>query len=370
VSYNVSVTAPGAGSPTGLVTVTDGVDSCTGPPAGPNCKITFTTSGVKSLVATYPGDDNFQESTSAPFAYTVTSLSAVATITAHDPEASVVGQPVAMQFTVTSADGAPTGSVIVTDGTQSCGGTLNLGAGTCPIAFTSSGVKPLIAIYAGDSLFALDTSAVVTHAVNAFGAADTVRAVSGTTVDGTAGGTATPAPTVIVVDGYGNPVVGTTVTFTPGAGSGSASPSPTETGADGRANTVWTFGTGTGAQTLAASSGALPGVAFTAAVTPGAASLTTSTISAVPDTIPVGVGTSTITVRLFDANGNALTASGGTVALSASAGTLGTVTDNADGTYTATLTADATPGTATITGTLDGNALTDDATVTFTVVAG
>jgi adhesin/invasin len=76
-------------------------------------------------------------------------------------------------------------------------------------------------------------------------------------------------------------------------------------------------------------------------------------------------GTSTITVQLKDANGNNLTASGGTVTLNADNGaTIGTVTDNGDGTYTATLTAPASPATVTVSGSLNGNPLANTASVT------
>ena len=97
------------------------------------------------------------------------------------------------------------------------------------------------------------------------------------------------------------------------------------------------------------------------------ASLTTSTITASPTSILAdGTTTSTITVQLKDANGNNLTTSGGVVALTTTLGTLGAVTDNGDGTYTATLTSASTAGTATISGTLAGSAITDTATVAFT----
>jgi len=95
-----------------------------------------------------------------------------------------------------------------------------------------------------------------------------------------------------------------------------------------------------------------------------AASLTQSTITANPTSIVAdGSSTSTITVQLKDADGDDLT---GVVVLNTTAGTLGSVTDNLDGTYTATLTSSTTVGTATITGTLDAAAITDDATVDFT----
>ena len=52
------------------------------------------------------------------------------------------------------------------------------------------------------------------------------------------------------------------------------------------------------------------------------------------------------------------TASGGAVTLHPTVGTIGTVTDNTNGTYTATFTSPTTTGTATITGTIGGNAIT------------
>src|SRR6266545_3693797 len=92
----------------------------------------------------------------------------------------------------------------------------------------------------------------------------------------------------------------------------------------------------------------------TSTITPSAASI-----------VADGATTSTITVQLEDANGNNLTASGGTVALATSRGTLSAVTNVGDGTYTATLTSGLTAGTAHITGTLNGSALAQAADVTF-----
>src|SRR5690606_39251606 len=102
-------------------------------------------------------------------------------------------------------------------------------------------------------------------------------------------------------------------------------------------------------------------------ITVGAASLTASTITAAPSEITTDE-TATITVQLKDAAGNNLTASGGAVALYTSLGELDDFQDNADGTYTATLSS-TIPGTAIISGTLDGNNLADTAGVTITVGA-
>lgn len=97
------------------------------------------------------------------------------------------------------------------------------------------------------------------------------------------------------------------------------------------------------------------------------ASPETSSIEAGPSTIEAdGASTSTITVRLRDAEGNPLPEGGDDVGLSASAGTLSTVSDEGDGTYSATLTSAASPGTAEVTGTVNGEAIDDAAEVEFT----
>jgi lysophospholipase L1-like esterase len=100
----------------------------------------------------------------------------------------------------------------------------------------------------------------------------------------------------------------------------------------------------------------------------GVLSAANTTISANPASITAdGVSTSTITVQAKDINGYNMPASSGTVTLSTTAGTLGSVTDNGNGTYTAILTAASTTNTATITGTIAGTTIGHPATVSFTL---
>jgi hypothetical protein len=115
-------------------------------------------------------------------------------------------------------------------------------------------------------------------------------------------------------------------------------------------------------------SGSTPGLdqgsAYVFASSPVAAD---STISASPSSIAAdGSSTSTITVQAADADGNDLTLGGATVTLSTTSGHLGPVTDNGNGTYTATLTSPTSQGRATVTGTLNGSPIGSSATVTFT----
>lgn len=103
------------------------------------------------------------------------------------------------------------------------------------------------------------------------------------------------------------------------------------------------------------------------AFTPGSVSLATSTIDVSPSSITAnGTSSSAVTVQLKDANGNALTSSGGTMTLSATSGTVGPVIDHGDGTYTSSVTAPTAAGTATISGQLNGSSLARTATVTYT----
>ena len=90
-----------------------------------------------------------------------------------------------------------------------------------------------------------------------------------------------------------------------------------------------------------------------------------SSISASPSTIATG-GSSFIIVQLYDASGHPLVNGGETVTLSTDLGTLSPVTDAGDGTYTATFTPGAGPGTATIRGTVNGQNIVDTTTVTVT----
>lgn len=91
-----------------------------------------------------------------------------------------------------------------------------------------------------------------------------------------------------------------------------------------------------------------------------------STISASPTTINAdGVSTSTITVQLKDYTGTNLTTGGATVVISTDQGTLGTITDNGDGTYTATLTSSTVSGTAILSFTVNGESASDTVEVIF-----
>ena len=71
VTWNVAVTAPGAGTPTGTVTVSDGTAQCSAAVGAGSCLLTSATTGAKTLTATYAGDVSFTGSVSTGAAHTV-----------------------------------------------------------------------------------------------------------------------------------------------------------------------------------------------------------------------------------------------------------------------------------------------------------
>ena len=175
--------------------------------------------------------------------------------------------------------------------------------------------------------------------------------------------------TATIQDAAGNTVTSdssTVVSFTKTGGTGTVTGLANATASNGVATRV-VVNAASGQIDLDAQAAGLATGNTSYVITAGSASTLTSTMTASPTSIVAdGGATSTITVRLKDAVGNDLTGSGGTVALARTGtGSLSAVTDNGDGTYTATLTAPTTVGGATVTGTLNGSALAATTGVTY-----
>ena len=98
---------------------------------------------------------------------------------------------------------------------------------------------------------------------------------------------------------------------------------------------------------------------------------TQSTVTVSSNSIPAdNTTTSTITVQAVDNFGNTMARGGETVAISATTGTVSSVTDNGDGTYSATIKSSSN-GSATISATINGTTISGGSvqTVNFTNVA-
>jgi adhesin/invasin len=341
-AVTVSFTVTGAGTPTGNVTVTDGVANCVGALSGGagSCDIVLTTTGTRTLTATYAGDGGHNGSVSPGVSHDVTLNSTATSITGHTPDPSVVGQGITVDFTVTSGGGTPAGNVTVSDGTDSCNAALSGGSGSCVLTPTTSGAKTLVATYGGNPTFAGSVSPGVAHQVDAAGGISPTQSTLGvnqTAITASTGGSATTV-TVTALDAFGNPVSGVSVVLSV-TGSGNAITQPGLTNGSGVA-------TGTVSSTTAEPktiSAVVDGVPINdtqgITVSPAAVDAATSTAN-VPGAGSSGTPT-TITIQAKDQFGNNVTVGGATVEMTVSgANSFGpaTATDNGDGTYTVSYT--------------------------------
>ncbi|MBK7785828.1 MAG: Ig-like domain repeat protein [Gemmatimonadetes bacterium] len=261
-NFAVVVAAPGAGAPSGNVTVTDGLGgSCTTGAGAGSCQLTPTSVGAGSLVATYAGDANLLGSTSAAVVHTVSAIATTTTITGVAPGTIVVGQQVTVSFTVS---GGATGTVSVSDGTVGCSATVAIGS--CSYTPTTAGAKTVTASYPGDATHGAssDTDALQ---VDPFGVATQLQfLVQPSTV--LVGDKISPAVEVRILDALGNLVTSATdaITITIGAnpGGGTLGGTVTVSASGGIASfgdlTIDTAGTG---YTLDASAGGLSGASST-----------------------------------------------------------------------------------------------------------
>ena len=209
-SVSVAYTVTGAGgTPTGNVTVGDGINICSGTVAAGNCSLIIATPGNRTLTAQYAGDATFAASlgtTTHTVRYNTTT-----TITGDTPDPSDIGQPVVVTYTVTGPGATPTGTVTVADGFNSC--QASIAAGTCTIAsLTTPGDRTLTANYSGDQNNAA-SSATTAHRIRYN---STIAITADTPDPSTAGQVVTVAYTVT---SSGGPAATGNVTVTDGVAS-------------------------------------------------------------------------------------------------------------------------------------------------------
>jgi adhesin/invasin len=334
---------------------------------------TGTTVGTNTITATLNGT---AVTTTAP-TITINAQTADATksTVAIAPASVAVGSTSTITFTAKDANGnpMPTGgaTVLFSLGTGTGQGTFgpvtDQGNGTYTATFTgtTAGTNTIKAT--------LNGTAVTTTAptVNVVGPADPTKS------------TVAASPTSILVNGTSNVTLtakdangsqltsgGGTVVFSLGTGTAQGTFGTVTDNGNGTYSATFT-GTTSGTNTIKATFNGTPvtTTAPTINVTTAIADATKSTVAIAPASIATN-GTSTVTLTAKDANGNAITSGGATVVFSTGIGTgqgtFGTVTDNANGTYTATFTG-TTAGTNTIRATLNGTTVSTVAP-TITIV--
>src|SRR5207245_2129755 len=173
-----------------------------------------------------------------------------------------------------------------------------------------------------------------------------------------ADGTTTAHITVTLRDASGAPLTtgGDTVTLSDGSGPLTVTSNGDGTyGATEPAHSSPAVVTITGTLNGAALASAT--ITFGGGGAPGPASAATSTVAVSPSSVSAdGTSTSTVTVRLKDASGTSLTAGGDAVTVSDGTSSLA-VTDNHDGTYTATVGARSSAATVNVSATVNASAI-------------
>jgi hypothetical protein len=324
---------------------------------------TVTTGTASSVIALTPGAVSVANSSVSPVSGSFTAGDANGfsfTVTAEDQSQN----PVPNASIVLSGFGAgsmtPSSAQTGTDGTAIFVFT-STGAGSHQITVTAGGVvlsqKPSVTVAVGPA------------------ASMTASAVPG--ANAVAGSAASPAPSVLVTDAFGNPVSGASVHFAVSGGGGSISGSgDVQTGSNGVAAAgTWTLGTSPGVNTLTVTSGSLTGspVTFTVTTSAGAASQIAANVTPSANGV-VGTNASpSPSVIVTDALGNPVAGENVHFAIGSGGGSFAGPADvqtDANGTASSgTWTLGSSPGTNTLTAT-SGSLTGSPVTFTVTATAG
>ena len=167
VQVTVTDTADPTNTPTGDVLITGADTNCQitlDSNGSGSCTIVFTSAGIKTITATYSGDDEHLASNDTE-GHMVTLAQTVTTIVGVVPSPSTKNEDVIVTVIVTGGSTTPTGTVDVTAGGNiDCVITLSNGIGSCTLNFNQLGSFTISATYNGDGTH--DTSSdTQTHEV-------------------------------------------------------------------------------------------------------------------------------------------------------------------------------------------------------------
>lgn len=196
VTFTASVApiAPGAGSPTGTVTLLEGTEVLGSATLGAAGLATFSSTtfasfpaGVHALTARYEGETSFAASSSAALAQTV-AKDVVTTALSSAPNPSVFGARVTFTATVTagSTGGTPTGSVTFGEGSATLGvATLDAtGGASFSTRAATGGTHAITATYSGDASHMGGSAGTVVQVVSVAGTTTSLSTSKSPTVRG------------------------------------------------------------------------------------------------------------------------------------------------------------------------------------------
>ncbi len=192
-------------------------------------------------------------------------------IQAGDGQSATVGQTVATAPTVkiTNASGAAVRGVAVTFAVASGGGSLGATSATTGADGTASAASWTLGTTAGTNTVTAQVSGgsgnVTFTATGLAAAASSLTKAAGDTQSATVRQSVATAPSVRVVDAFGNSVANVAVTFSVTTGGGTITGASTTTNASGTATVGgWTLGSAVGTQTLTAAVASIASVQFSA----------------------------------------------------------------------------------------------------------
>ena len=159
VSVSVSTVAPGIGVPSGEVEISNGIDTCTVELVSGvgSCLLIPTAPDNPDLTAEYFGDESFNGSASEALAgpVVIKAETSIGSLTLYPAELTL-GQSTTITVVVDVDDpgsGVPGGTVLVSNGNESCLIALEAGAGSCVLTPGIPGQPLLQLTYSGDSNF-------------------------------------------------------------------------------------------------------------------------------------------------------------------------------------------------------------------------